>query len=105
MTDEKKGFGDFAIVKLGECCGGDKSAPKHQADFPQAAIQFAVDIVAQDSVFPSGVVRQTSLWIRSATIARPSTGFFHVKASGIDSFLCAMNAFNPSSTPGSRSGG
>lgn len=56
---------------------------------------------------PSGVLkalRQTSLWMISATLARPVTGSFHVKASGIESFLRTMNSFSASSTPSSRGG-
>ena len=45
---------------------------------------------------------QTSWWIRSATLARPSSGFFHVKASGIDAFFLAMNSLRELSMAGSR---
>ena len=49
-------------------------------------------------------LRQTSLWMMSATLARPSSGFFHVKASGIDSFFLATKSFNPSAMPWSSPG-
>jgi hypothetical protein len=49
-------------------------------------------------------LRQTSLWISSATLARPETGSFQVKASGIDSFFFAMKPRRPSSMPGSIAG-
>lgn len=45
---------------------------------------------------------QTSLWIKLATLARPSSGFFQVKASGIEAFFLAMNSFRDSSIAGSR---
>ena len=46
-------------------------------------------------------LRQTSLWMMSATLARPEAGSLHVKASGMDSFFFATNAFSASSSPGS----
>ncbi|GKX34779.1 MAG: hypothetical protein MnENMB40S_23970 [Rhizobiaceae bacterium MnEN-MB40S] len=61
MTDQKKSSGDIAIIKLRKRFGGDEPAAQHQPDISQPAIQFAVDIADQGSVFPSGVVRQTSL--------------------------------------------
>ena len=48
--------------------------------------------------------RQTSRSIISATIARPSSGFFQVKASGMDSFLRTMNSLSWSLMPSSRCG-
>src|SRR6478609_3638560 len=57
--------------------------------------------------FLSGSVnalRQTSLWIRLATLARPDSGSLQVKASGIDSFFLATKSFSPSSMPGSIGG-
>lgn len=53
---------------------------------------------------PSNALRQTSLWIRLATLARPDSGSFQVKASGIDCFFFATNSFSPSSMPGSIDG-
>ena len=53
---------------------------------------------------PSNALRQTSLWIRLATLARPDSGSFHVNASGIDSFFFATKPFSPSSMPGSIAG-
>lgn len=48
--------------------------------------------------------RQTSLWMMSATLARPETGSLHVKASGIDSFFWRMKAVSASSIEGSSAG-
>ena len=49
-------------------------------------------------------LRQTSLWMISATLARPESGSFQVKASGIDAFFLAMKSFRPSSMPWSSGG-
>ncbi|MBU2105297.1 MAG: hypothetical protein KKC10_01855, partial [Alphaproteobacteria bacterium] len=40
-------------------------------------------------------LRQTSLWMMLATLARPASGSFQVKASGIDSFFLAMKSRSP----------
>jgi hypothetical protein len=53
---------------------------------------------------PPNALRQTSLWIRLATLARPDSGSLQVKASGIDSFFFATKSFRPSSMPGSIAG-
>ena len=40
--------------------------------------------------FSRKALRQTSSWVMLATLARPSSGFLQVKASGIESFFCLI---------------
>ena len=49
-------------------------------------------------------LRQTSLWMMLATLARPDSGSFQVKASAIEAFFLAMKSFSASSIAGSRCG-
>lgn len=53
---------------------------------------------------PLKALRQTSLWIMLATLARPVSGSLHVKASGIEFFFLAMNSSRASSMAGSMAG-
>ena len=46
----------------------------------------------------------TSVWIASATFARPSSGFVQVKASGMEFFLSSTNARSRASMSGSIAG-
>ena len=107
MPDEQHGHDRPSADRFRQVRRGGKSAPEHQSDFAEPSIEDRVKLGVSNTVrhfFPPGENRQTSLWIRSATIARPSTGFLHVKESGIDSFFFEMNALRPSSMPGSISG-
>ncbi len=58
--------------------------------------------VARPARYPLNALRQTSLWMMSATLARPESGSFQVKASGIDAFFWATKSFSASSMAGSR---
>src|ERR671923_250553 len=53
---------------------------------------------------PGKALRQTSLWMMLATLARPDSGSLQVKASGMDSFFLATKSLSPSSMPGSIAG-